>query len=174
MKKTILIYGFIAGLIVTLMMLYGTYSCYSDPNFKASEIFGFAGMLVAFIFIFLGIKNFRDHQNDGVISFGKAFKIGALIALVASTCYVAVWLIEYYVFFPDFMDKFITTSIKNAQESGKSAVELTAITKQMNQYREWYKNPILVLLMTYMEILPIGLVVALLSSMILKKKKAIA
>ena len=85
MKKTVITYGLIAGAIVTAMMIYATYSCYQDTNFKASEIFGYATMLIAFTFVFIGIKNFRDKQNSGVITFGKAFKIGLLITLIAST-----------------------------------------------------------------------------------------
>lgn len=171
MKKTVITYGLIAGTIVTLMMIYGTYSCYKDPNFEASEIFGYAGMFIAFTFVFIGIKNFRDKQNQGYISFGKAFKIGALITLIASTCYVGVWLIEYYCFFPDFMEKFTATSLKHAQEAGATATELAAKSAEMDMYIEWYKNPLLVILMTYAEILPIGLVIALISALILKKKE---
>lgn len=173
MKKIILTYGSIAGVIVILMMTFSAYSFYNNPDFKPSEIIGYTGMLVAFTFVFIGIKNFRDKQNDGLISFGKAFKIGALITLIASTCYVAAWLIEYYVFFPDFMDKYMVTMVKSAKESGLSAAELAAKKSEMNMYAAWYKNPILVILLTYMEILPLGLVIALISALILKKKKTI-
>lgn len=173
MKKTIITYGFIAGAIVTAMMIYSTYSCYTDPNFKPGEIFGYAGMLVAFTFIFIGIKNFRDKQNEGVITFGKAFKIGAFIALIAATCYVSVWLVEYYVFFPDFMEKFTASALKQAQESGLSEAALTAKKEEMAMYVEWYKNPLLVVLMTYAEILPLGLIIALISALILKKKHTV-
>ena len=171
MKKTIVTYGLIAGLIVTAMMIYSTYSCYTNPNFKPGEIFGYASMLIAFTFVFIGIKNFRDKQNQGQITFGKSFKIGALISLVASTCYVGVWLVEYYVFFPDFMEKFTASALKQAQESGLSEAALTAKKEEMAMYVEWYKNPLLVVLMTYVEILPLGLVIALISSLILKKNK---
>jgi len=173
MKKTVITYGLIAGTIATLMMIYGTYSCYKDPNFEASEVFGFAGMFIAFTFVFIGIKNFRDKQNEGYITFGEAFKIGAMITLIASTCYVGVWLIEYYCFFPDFMEKFTTTTLKHAKESGLSAVELAAKSAEMDMYKEWYKNPLMVILMTYAEILPIGLVIALISALILKKKEQV-
>ncbi|WP_309640972.1 hypothetical protein [Flavobacterium sp.] len=42
----------------------------------------------------------------------------------------------------------------------------------MAMYKEWYKNPLLVILMTYAEIFPIGLLIALISALILKKKQA--
>ena len=142
----------------------------SDLSFKGSEIIGFAGMFIAFIFIFIGIKSFRDKQNNGVISFGTGFKIGFLISLIASTMYVITWMIECHFFFPDFMEKFAAHAIEEAQRSGQSAMEIEATKQEMNKYIEWYKNPILLMALTYMEILPIGLVITLLSALILKKK----
>ncbi|WP_192579259.1 hypothetical protein [Dyadobacter aurulentus] len=40
----------------------------------------------------------------------------------------------------------------------------------MNQFEEMYQNPAFIVLSTYAEVLPIGLVVALISSLILKSK----
>ena len=170
MKKTVLTYGGIAGLIVTVMMIISTVLYYQNPDFKGNEIIGFTGMFIAFIFVFLGIKNYRDKQNSGVISFGTAFKIGLLITLISSTLYVITWMVECHFFFPDFMEKFMAHSIEEAHKSGLSAVEISRKTTEMNLYKEWYKNPFLLAALTYMEILPIGLIITLISSLILKKK----
>ena len=170
MKNTILKYGAIAGLITTGMMIISTTMHNQNPDFKGSEIIGFAGMFIAFIFIFIGIKSFRDKQNNGVISFGTGFKIGFLISLIASTMYVLTWMIECHFFFPDFMEKFAAHAIEEAQRSGQSAMEIEATKQEMNKYIEWYKNPFLLMALTYTEILPIGLIITLFSALILKKK----
>lgn len=170
MKRIVITYGFIAGLIVTAFMVFATCAHYNNPDFQPSMILGFTGMFIAFTFVFLGIKNFRDKQNGGSITFAQALKIGALISVIASTCYVGVWLIEYYCFFPDFMEKYTAMELKRAQETGVTGAELMAMKEEMKKYAEWYKSPIMVVLMTYMEILPIGLIIALISSLILKKK----
>src|SRR5688500_7026342 len=106
MKRNVIVFGLISGLIITAFMVYGTLMCYNNADFDMSMAIGYASMIVAFSFIFVGVKNYRDKYNGGVISFGKAFKTGFYISLVASTMYVVVWLIEYYVFIPDFMEKY--------------------------------------------------------------------
>lgn len=171
MKKIVLVCGLIAGLIVAAMMVIGTAMCYKTGNFEGSMVLGYATMLIAFSLIFVGIKNYRDKHNNGIINFGKAFKIGIFITLVASTLYVAVWLVDYYIFVPDFMDKYTDHMIAQSSASGASAAEITKLTSQMNGYKEMYKNPLMVVLMTYAEILPIGLVVSLISALILKRKR---
>ncbi|HMF72176.1 MAG TPA: DUF4199 domain-containing protein, partial [Flavitalea sp.] len=85
MKKNVWVFGIISGLVVTAMMLYSAAKISRGDDFEGNEILGYTTMIVAFSFIFVGIKNYRDKYNQGVVSFGKAFKIGLLITLVAST-----------------------------------------------------------------------------------------
>lgn len=175
MKKIVITYGLIAGAIVAAFMAFGTYYLSKNPDYEGSMILGYTGMLVAFSFVFLGVKNYRDKQNQGIISFGKALKIGALISLIASTIYVGVWLIEYYCLYPDFMEKYTDTMIKKLDTTTLTAAEIKAKTDEMLMYREMYKNPIWVILLTYAEVLlPIGLLVPFISAAILKKKASIS
>jgi hypothetical protein len=170
MKKTVLVFGSIAGLIVTAFMVYASTTCYRNADFKSSEIAGYAGMLIAFSFIFVGIKSYRDKFNDGVISFGKAFKTGIYITLIASSLYVATWLVEYYLFMPDWLDKYCTHFIDAKKASGVNNAEIQKTISQMTSMREMYKNPLFVILFTYLEVLPIGIVISLISALILKRK----
>jgi hypothetical protein len=139
---------------------------YTNTDFKGNDIVGYAAMVVMFSLIFFGIRNYRNKQLDGYISFGKAFKMGTLIALVGSTMYVVVWLFYYYLFVPDFIEVYSSYVLKEC-----SASDLPAKTAEMTNFKEMYKNPLFVILITYSEVLPIGLVVALVSALILKKKQ---
>jgi len=169
MKKTVLVYGIIAGLIVTGMMAFSTgYYC-AKGDFEGGMIYGYSAMLIAFSMIFVGVKSFRDKHNGGMINFGKAFKVGLFISLIASTIYVLGWLINYYCFIPDFMDKYSAAMITKAKSSGISADELAKKAAGLAQMKEWYKNPLFVILMTYIEILPVALIVSLISAFILKR-----
>lgn len=170
MKKNILICGLIAGAIVGVMLMVSVSMCYQKGNFEGNMWVGYASMLAAFSLIFVGIKNFRDKYNQGIVSFGQAFKIGLSITLIASTVYVVVWLIDYYLFIPDFMDRYAAYILESARSAGESLTEIEDKTKEMDSYKEMYKNPLMVILMTYMEIVPVGLVVSIISALILKRK----
>ena len=172
MKKNIIVYGLISGLIVSALMAINLSMVNKSGDFENSIFIGYASMIIAFSLIFVGIKNYRDKYNGGVISFGKAFKVGFLITLIASTIYVIVWLMEEHFFFPDFMEKYTAHEINKLQSSGLSATELARQTNELQQAKEMYNNPGLKILMTYAEILPVGLIVTLISSLILKRKTA--
>jgi len=165
MKRNFLIFGLILGVLLCTNMIYQVSLCYTNPDYKTNDIVGYAAMVVVFSMTFFGIRNYRNKYLDGSISFGQAFKTGALIALVGSTMYVVVWLFCYYLFVPDYLDKYIPHVLKNA-----APADMAAKTEAMNSLRQMYKNPFLVILLTYMEVLPIGLIVALISSVILKRK----
>src|SRR5947208_10974441 len=109
MKKNIIIYGLIAGIIVAFLMLFtiNTIShCKGNTDYDSSMLIGYASMLIAFSLVFVGIRNYRNKYNGGVITFGKAFKIGTMIVLIASTIYVVACLIAYYYFVPDYLEKY--------------------------------------------------------------------
>ena len=173
MKKNIIIYGLIAGSIVSAIMLFTTNylsHCQGNLDYDTSMLIGYASMLLAFSLVFVGIRNYRDKYNDGVISFGKAFKTGILIVLIASTMYVIAWLIEYFFFMPDFIEKYSAVTLDRLKASGASPSEIAEQTKQMADFARMYKNPFFNAMMTYLEILPVGVIVTLISALILKRK----
>jgi hypothetical protein len=144
----------------------------SDNFQEGSMLVGYASMILAFSLIFVGIKNYRDKHNNGAISFGQAFKIGLFITLIASTFYVVTWMIEYHYFIPDFMEKYTAVTLEGLKKEGASQAEITEKTKEMAQYTEMYKNPVMVFFFTYLEVLPVGLLVTLICALLLKRKTA--
>jgi hypothetical protein len=176
MNKNIIIYGLIAGIVVSIPMLFtanSTINSAGSVDFDTGMVIGYASMLLAFSLVFVGIRNYRNNYNNGEISFGKAFKIGMMIVLIATTLYVLAWLIDYYYFIPDFAEKYAAHTIERLKASGVSQVEIAKQTKEMADFATMYKNPFFNAMITYSEILPVGLVVTLISAFILKTKSII-
>lgn len=171
MQKTVLKYGSVAGAIVAAMLISMAVIGMDKVMFGPwGMVIGFGSMIIAFSFIFVGIKHYRDRVSDGTVTFGRAFAIGALIALVASTFYVVTWLVEYYFFIPDFMEKYAVACMESAKASGKSAAEIAEVAKDLESSREIYKTSFGVILYTYLEILPLGIVVALIAAVALMRR----
>ena len=172
MKKIIIICGLIAGLIVTSWMLASISGCISS-DFEGSVngmLLGYSSMVIAFSMIFVGIKNYRDKHNSGTITFGTALKIGLLITLVASTIYVIVWMIDNYFFIPDFYEKYSAHVVAKMRSDGATAAEIQKKIVENQKMAEMYKNPFFKALFTYMEILPVGVIISLFAALILKRK----
>lgn len=170
MQRNVLIFGTILGTILASWGIYMVNVVYNNPSFQGNDVVGYAAMIIVFSMTFFGIRNYRNKDLGGSISFGNAFKTGALIALLGSTMYVFAWLLYYYIAVPDFIDKYTEHVMIVANRTGATAAELAAKKEEMAQFKDMYENPIFVVLISYMEVLPIGLVVALVSSFILKRK----
>lgn len=164
MQNTIIKNGIFGGIIAAIVMGTMTFYMKANPGQEPNAVFGFIGIILAFTFVILGIKKERENHN-GSITFGKAFMTGLYISLIISTFYVVAWLIIYYNFFPDFMEKYSEMVLKNTKPE-----ELAAKTIEVNQMSEWYKNPLMIIALTYMEILPMGILVSLIAALLLKKK----
>jgi hypothetical protein len=164
MNKIILKNGLFGSIIVSALLVFVTMYMKANPEKEVSMLIGFAVMTLAFFFLVWGIKQQRE-ANNGLISFGKAFMTGFWISLIISTIYVLVWLIILYNFFPNFAEHYTDMAIAKA-----SPDEVAKVTEEMNSFKKMYKNPIMVILFTYMEILPLGIVISFISALILKKK----
>ncbi len=169
MKKTILVFGSVVGAILCGNTIVMMNLMKSNPGFKSNDVMGYAAMVLLFSLIFVGVRNYRNKHLNGVISFGRAFKTGFLIALVASTIYVFVALLYMKLFMPDFIDVYTNHVLKNT-----SPDKLQAKTVEMANFKEMYKNPLFAILISYFEVLPIGIVVALISALTLKRKEITA
>ncbi|MFD0764795.1 DUF4199 domain-containing protein [Mucilaginibacter lutimaris] len=170
MKKTVIKFGLMSGLFVSVWMAISMGLCHNSGSYEGNMIVGFSSMIIAFSLMFPAVKSYRDKYNGGVISFGKAFTIAFLIALISSSMYVATWLVDYYFFMPDFMEKFSAQLITKAQHSGKSAAEIAEKIKDVNSMKKVYDSIFGVIFYTYREILPVGIIVALITALILKRR----
>lgn len=175
MKKKIIIYGIISGLIVSAQMLLAVNymsHCNGNLDFNTSMLLGYTSMLIAFSLVFIGIRKYRNEYNHGIISFGKAFQIGITIVCISSLFYVVTWLVNFYFFIPDFMEKYSAHILEELKKSGASAAEIKKQTKEMADFAIQYKNPFFNAMVTFAEIFPVGLLVTIISAILLKRKQA--
>jgi Protein of unknown function (DUF4199) len=169
MKKTVLTFGLIAGLIISVLMD-GSLLLADKIGSGHSMALGYTIMVASFLLIYFGIRSYRDNILAGQISFGRAFTCGLLIALITTVCYVVTWEILYFKFMPHFMDGYFAAQIHKVQSSGLDPATTSAQVAAIERSQQLYQNPLVNMAYTVMEPLPVGLIMTLISAAILRRK----
>jgi hypothetical protein len=170
MRKIVLTFGLIAGAILSAMMLI-TLPFHDEIGFDKSLIVGYTTMVLAFLMVFFGVRSYRDNVAGGSVTFGRAFIVGLMITAVASVCYVATWELAYPKLAPDYLDKYAAYSVEKARKSGATDAEIAAKTKEMTEFKEMYKNPLVNIAYTLLEPLPVGILFTLVAAGVLSRKR---
>ena len=170
MKRIVWTFGLISGGILSVMML-ATMPFHDAIGYDRGLIIGYTTMVAAFLLIYFGVRSYRDNVAGGTVSFGRALAVGSLIALIASSCYVATWEVLYFNFMPDFLEKYQAHALEKARSSGASQAEIDKQIAGMQTLARMYKNPAINAAMTFVEPLPVGLGFALVSAGLLRRKR---
>lgn len=164
MRRIVLVYGSIAGLIVTaslaLTLAAGVHSI----------VIGYLSMLIALSMVFIGVKRYRDEQLGGVIRFSTALIIGLGISLVASLIYAFAWEAYLYATGYRFMPEYIASAIEAKRAGGASAAEIAKMTAEMQDFAKTYSDPAMRLLISISEIAPVALGMTVISAALLRKR----
>ena len=167
MARTILIFGIIAGLIVTATYSASMAAIERSGN-VAGVIVGYLVMLIALTFVFAGVKQYRDDHLGGVIRFSTALGVGAAISAIACFFYVAAWELHLYLTDYAFMRDYAASSLAAKSAAGATALELAKAEAEFRVLAANYESPIYRWLMTLVEIGPVAVIVPFLSALLLK------
>ena len=170
MRKIVLTFGLIAGAILSGMMLL-ILPFHDRIGFDKGLFIGYTTMVLAFLMIFAGVKSYRDNIGGGTVSFGRGLAIGLLITAVGSVCYVATWQFVYYRITPDYLEKYSAYAVAKERESGASDAQVLAKAKELKEFEESYKNPLVNIAYTLLEPLPVGIVLSLVAAGVLSRKR---
>lgn len=171
MKQVVIKFGLISGLIIAVSLAF-VFIVGQQLKWEHSLVSGYATMIVGFSVVYFGVRSYRDTQLQGQITFGKAFKTGFLISLITCAFYVAAWEIMYFGgMVGDFEKTYSEQMIAEAKASGASQAKIDSTAAEMARFAAMYKNPLYNIGMTFLEPLPIALLVSLVSAGILSRKR---
>ncbi len=171
MKKIVLTFGLISGAIMsasmTAIMVFA-----HQTNPSNGMIIGYTMMVLSFLLVFFGIRSYRENVGNGYVSFGRALAVGFLIMLISCACYVATWEVVYHKLMPDFTEKYMAQSIARVRASGKSPQEIQTEIENMRSMMQLYNSNIFFnMAITFLEPLPVGVLMSLVSAFILRKRR---
>ena len=164
-----LIYGGLSGaVIIAIALLVITLDL---PRHFETPWFGYLVQLVALSLIFVGVKRYRDVEGGGVIGFGRAFALGLAMALVAALIYIIGWELFLATTDTDFIAEYSANTVSRMRADGASPAEIDKTMSEMRDFGEMYKNPLVRVPITFIEIFPVGLLVALVSAALLRNPR---
>ncbi|GGI56043.1 DUF4199 domain-containing protein [Winogradskyella haliclonae] len=168
MKKTVIRYGLYA--LISGFVLFGLpFFLGMGVDYDYGELIGYTSMIISLLFVFFGIKHYRDKVNNGKISLGKALAIGMLIALFSA---IGVAVMDYLYttqINPDFASDYLEyklSGMEAALSPEEFKVESAKLTKQM----EDYGSPSFMAFMMLASVLVLGFIISLISGLILQRK----
>ena len=169
MKKSVLKFGFLSGIASAAMML-ATVPFLDRLGFDNGVVFGYTAIVASFLFVFFGIKSYRDKELGGSISFSRALAAGLLMTVISSVCYVITWEFVYFKLTPDFSQKYSAYAIEKARAGGKSAEEVAKTERQMAELTAMLDQPLMNAAMTFVEPFPVGVLMTVVSAAALRRK----
>jgi hypothetical protein len=170
MKKAVLTFGLISGLIMSVLMGGSLLLADKIGSGHNSLVLGYTIMVASFLLVYFGIRSYRDNTLAGQISFGRAFACGILITLISTVCYVVMWEVLYFNFMPHFMDGYFAAQIHKLQSAGLDSATTAARVAAIQHSQQLYQNPLVNMAYTLMEPLPVGVLITLLSAALLRRK----
>lgn len=171
MKQVVIKFGLLSGLIIAICLVI-VFIFGQKLGLGHSLVTGYATMVVGFSVVYFGVRSFRDNQLKGQISFGRAFKAGMLISLITCVFYVAAWEVMYFGgLVGDFEKSYTESVMARVKASGASQAKIDSTMAEMQHFSEMYKNPLYNVAMTFLEPLPIALLVSLISAFALSRRR---
>jgi hypothetical protein len=169
MKKIVLTFGVLSGLVSTALM-WATLPFLEKIGYDKGLIVGYTGIVLSLLFVYFGVRSYRDNKLGGKIAFGRAFGVGLLITLISCVFYVASWEILSRNFMPDFADQYAARVLEDARKSGADDAALAKTAAEMADMKKMMNHPIFGPAMVFIEPFPVGLLVTLISAGVLRKK----
>lgn len=171
MKSTVYRYGIYST--IAIVLLSAVHFFLVVPNFKSAnaEIAGYLTMLISMIFVFIGIKHYRDKVNNGTLTFWQGIKVGVLIVLIPSVAFGLFDLLYTEVINPNWLENYYAEMVEKTKKTA-APEKLASKLKELETSKEIFSNPIWQFLLMAITVFIIGFIVTIISSLTLNKAKA--
>lgn len=168
MKKTVIKYG-VYSLLTAAILFFLALFLGKTFDYSTQEIIGYASMIASLSFVFFGIKYYRDNENEGKLSFGKAIQIGVLISLFAGLGFGIIDYLYTTVINPDFATEYLNKTLETMKTS-LTPEEFEVESVKLKQQMEAYGGSGFMAFIMFVTVVIIGFVISLLSALFLNRK----
>jgi len=170
MKKIIIKYGMYGVAVMFVISLCSFLTFKNKHNWELQEIIGYTTIVLSLLFVYFGIRHWRDKHNAGLLSFGRGLGLGSLISLFPSIAFGLFTLIEMNFLDPEFSDKFYNYQIEKVKKT-TSPAELQATLQKIADEKEMFSSPFAQFFFMFLIVFVIGFIISIISALILRRNK---
>jgi Protein of unknown function (DUF4199) len=172
MKSTVYRYGIYS--MLTIVLLSAVHFFLVVPNVESAnaEIAGYLTMLISMVFVFIGIKHYRDKVNNGSLTFWQGIKVGVLIVLIPSIAFGLFDLLYTEVINPDWLENYYAEMVEKTKRT-TAPEKLAARLEELETSKKIFSNPIWQFLLMAVTVFIIGFIVTIISSLTLRRNKTV-
>jgi len=169
MKPTVFRYG-LYGVLVVLASGVIQYIIFPKCSFETQEVIGYLTIFLSMIFVFFGMRQYRNKINNGVLSFGQGLKIGTLIVLIPSVFFGLFDIFYAKVLNPDWKTEYLAYYAEKIRKTTPPEKLQPALDK-MNAQMEMFSSPVMEFILMFLTVFIVGFIVTIISSLALMKKQ---
>ena len=172
MKPTIFRYGMYASLAIIFLSLVHFFLIMPRVNWTAAEVAGYLTMLLSMVFVFIGIRHYRDNFNNGNLSFVQGLKIGALIVLIPAVAFGLLDVLYTEVINPDWKTNYYNDMVMQVKRS-TAPEKLDAELRKLEKGKEMFANPVFQFLLMAGTVFVVGFIVTIISALTLRRTRTV-
>lgn len=170
MKTTIFRYGIYATLAILILGAINLFVIAEIADNGVQEIAGYLAILISMLFVFFGIRHFRNRMNGGSLTFGEGLKVGVLIVLIPAVFFGLFTILYTELINPDWVTDYYNNYIETLKKSTPPE-KLDAAIKKAEQQREMFSGPVMQFLVMAGTVFIIGFIVTIISTLSLRRNK---
>lgn len=174
MRRTVFKFGLFAGAVMSVMLV-ATVPFMDRIDLDRGQWIGYASMVGAFLLVFAAVRTDREAAPAGRGGFWRALAVGTLTVFVASACYTATWEVVYFRFYrTSFPARYQAHEAARLRAEGASAAAVEARLAELRRFAMLYDHPAANAAITFLEPLPVGLLMAITAAATQRRRRAAA
>lgn len=170
MKKIILRYGGYSALaeLISFILVWALLTCVRiDINTQGT--IGWVVIVCPLVFVYFGIRYYRDVVNNGTITFISAIKMGLLMILIPAVAYAIIETVYVEYLNPKFYQTIAAYQVEEYRKT-LSAPAFTLKLAEIKKELDMNANPLYNFSMMVLVIYALGTIVTVISSLLLKRR----
>ena len=168
MNAVIFRYGILGALAILVLGSIHLFLLMPNNSWETNEVFGYLTMILSMVFVFFGVRHYRDRVNNGILTFGQGLKVGMLIVLIPAVFFGLFTILYIEVINPGWQDQYYGDMLVKLK-ANTPPEKLDEKVREFERMRQMFDKPIFQFLLMAGTVLVIGFIASIISAITLRR-----